>query len=97
MKEAAREARDNNFRRRPHHPSTLLQFARSLARVVRRQDVKLAWELLESHPVSSDFIRVQGSAVELLHPEALLGPTDSSGRRRSVRVLSCKEERALLR
>eukprot|EP00959_Pyramimonas_sp_CCMP1952_P351545 7365618-Pyramimonas_sp.AAC.1 len=38
MKEAAREARDNDFRRRPHHPATLLQLARSMARVVWRQD-----------------------------------------------------------
>eukprot|EP00959_Pyramimonas_sp_CCMP1952_P409395 8579837-Pyramimonas_sp.AAC.1 len=64
MKEAAREARDNDFRQRPHHPPTLLQLARSMAGVAWRQDVKLAWRLLESHPIASDFIRVQGPVVE---------------------------------
>eukprot|EP00959_Pyramimonas_sp_CCMP1952_P020815 438916-Pyramimonas_sp.AAC.1 len=48
---AGAETRDQLFKSKPNHPRTLLQVARMVARVVWRQDKRLARKMLEPHPV----------------------------------------------
>ncbi|CAK0822839.1 unnamed protein product, partial [Prorocentrum cordatum] len=68
LKIAAAETRDALFRDRPHHPRTCLLLARALARVVWRQDVRMASRLQDSHPLAIDMISVTNGKVEIRHP-----------------------------
>ncbi|CAK0846616.1 unnamed protein product, partial [Prorocentrum cordatum] len=68
LKIAASETRDTLFRDRPHHPHTCLLLARALARVVWRQDLRMASRLQDSHPLAIDMISIANGKVELRHP-----------------------------
>ncbi|CAK0813889.1 unnamed protein product, partial [Prorocentrum cordatum] len=68
LKISAAETRDALFRDRPHHPHTCLLLARALARVVWRQDLRVASRLQDSHPLAIDMISITNGKVEIRHP-----------------------------
>ncbi|CAK0825212.1 unnamed protein product, partial [Prorocentrum cordatum] len=68
LKISAAETRDALFRDRPHHPHTCLLLARALARVVWRQDLRMASRLQDSHPLAIDMISITNGKVEIRHP-----------------------------
>ncbi|CAK0833918.1 unnamed protein product, partial [Prorocentrum cordatum] len=68
MRIAGVETRDQLFKSRPNHPGALLQVARVVARVVWRQDKRLARKMLESHPMVEELLEICGSDVRLRHP-----------------------------